>query len=307
MTLEKYLQAIAEDGTPVSYATLIGLSNLSQDEMGKFARVWARVPPVRKHRVIDRLVLMAEDNAELEFSAIFKVCLKDPDEKVREKGIIGLWEFEDRSLILTLVDLLKSDDSGQVRAAAAVALGKFASLAQDGKILSRDGDLVKASLMRVLRQDGEHSQVRRRALESAAPYNTAEINEFIRRAYDGDDIEQKCSAVYAMGKTGEPSWLPRIVNELRSNKPPLRYEAAVACGEIDEESAAPYLIPLLHDDDFQVQLATIGALGKIANLLAKRALKRCLKKGDPSLEDAIREALENIQAMEDPLAFSYEQ
>ena len=67
-----------------------------------------------------------------------------------------------------------------------------------------------------------------------------------------------------------------------------------------------HLIPLLNDDDLQVQLAAITALGKVGGPLAKRALRRCLKKEDPVMEDAARAALENIGAVEDPLAFNYE-
>ena len=47
-------------------------------------------------------------------------------------------------------------------------------------------------------------------------------------------------------------------------------------------------------------------LGKIGGPLAKRALRRSLKVGDSVLEDAAREALEDIQSMEDPLGFNYE-
>ena len=91
-----------------------------------------------------------------------------------------------------------------------------------------------------------------------------------------------------------------LFRELQSPNPPIRYEAANACGEMDEEEAAPHLIPLLNDDDLQVQLAAVSALGKVGGLLAKRALRRCLKKEDPVMEEAARSALENIQGIEDP-------
>ena len=306
MSLEECLQHITEEGTSLSYPALIELSDLSPEELGRFVRVWFKVVPERKQMVIERLVEMAEDNTELDFSAIFKLCLKDSDKTVREKAIAGLWEFEDRSLIISLVELLKSDNSGQVRASAAIAMGKFASLAQDGKILSRDGELVKDSLMKALQDETEWLEVRRRALESVAPFNTTNINEYIHWSYDSDDINLKCSSLYAMGKTGESEWLPLLFRELQNSSSPIRYEAANACGELDDEEAAPHLIPLLHDDDLQVQLAAIDALGEIGGSLAKRALRRSLKRGDTVIEDAARDALENIQATEDPLSFHSE-
>ncbi len=306
MPLENCLQHIAEDGTALSASALTELSDLSPGELGRFARAWFRVLNERREKVIERLAEMAEENAELDFNAVFKMCLKDPDEGVRQKAIAGLWEFEDRSLITYLVEILKSDRSGQVRASAAAALGKFASLAQDGKILSKDGEMVKNALMRALQDDKEWLEVRRRALESVAPFNAPDIDEHVQWAYDSDDLDLKCSSLYAMGKTGDSKWLPLLFRELQNPSPPIRYEAATACGELDNEEATPHLVSLLHDDDLQVQLAAINSLGAIGGPLAKRALRRCLKEGDSALEDAARDALENIQAMEDPLAFSYE-
>ena len=68
----------------------------------------------------------------------------------------------------------------------------------------------------------------------------------------------------------------------------------------------PYLICLLQDDDYQVQVAGLNALGKIGGSLAKRALLCCIKEGDASLEEAARNALESVEFLEDPMAFSTE-
>jgi len=54
-----------------------------------------------------------------------------------------------------------------------------------------------------------------------------------------------------------------------------------------------------------VQLAAIRAIGSIGGPLAKKALRRCLKSGDPAVEDAAREYLEMAETMEDPLGFKY--
>ncbi len=306
MSLDTCLEHIADQDTALSYPTLTDLSDLSPSDLGQFARTWARVSVARKCEVIEGLVEMAEDNAELEFSAIFKVGLKDPDRGVRERSISGLWEYEDRSLIGTLVAILDSDKSGEVRAAAAVALGRFAALAQDGKLLQKDADAVRCALLAALTNVEEWLEVRRRALESVASFRVEDVNGYIRWAYDSDDLKLKCSSIYAMGKTGEPAWLDLLVRELQNPNPPVRYEAANACGEMDDEEVAPHLIALLHDDDSQVQLAAVGALGEIGGSLAKKALVRCVKREDPVLEDAARNALENIRTMEDPLGFAYD-
>ena len=55
-----------------------------------------------------------------------------------------------------------------------------------------------------------------------------------------------------------------------------------------------------------MQIAVLNALGKIGGSLAKRALVRCIEEGDASLEEAARVALENVEFLEDPMAFSAE-
>ncbi len=306
MSLEKCLQLLTDEGGALNYQSLIELSDLTPGELGKFARAWPKVPAERREKVVGRLVEMAEENTELDFTGVFKLCLRHGDDKAREKAIEGLWESEDRSVIPMLVELLKGDSSSQVRASAAVALGKFATLAQDGKFLSRDGEVIKGSLMEVLANEQEWLEVRRRALEAVAPFDTPEIAQYIHWAYESDDINLGCSSLYAMGRTGNSRWLPWILRELQNRNAAMRYEAATACAVMDSEDAAPHLIPLLQDDDLHVQLSAVAALGEIGGDLARKALKRCLKVGAPVVEDAARQALENMQATEDPQGYNYE-
>ena len=115
----------------------------------------------------------------------------------------------------------------------------------------------------------------------------------------------KGSALYAMGRTGESRWLECLVKETSNSSPPLRFEAANACAQLEEEDAVPHLIPLMDDDDLQVQLSAIRAVGTIGGPLAKKALRRCIKEGDAAVEDAAQESLEMVEAMEDVYSFHY--
>jgi HEAT repeat protein len=224
---------------------------------------------------------------------------------VRENAIAGLWEEDDRTLVPVLIDKLKNDPSKGVRSAAALGLGKFAELAQERKLLPRDAEKIKKSLMEVFSKPGEGSEVRRRCLEAIAPFNTPEVAVHIRNAYNDDKPDVKASAIYAMGRTSSPEWLPLIIKELSSPVPRIRYEAVNACAALGGEEAVPYLIPLLDDEDAEVQLAAINAFGEIGGPLAKRALRRCLKNDDDAVVDAAREAIEMLEGLEDPRTFKH--
>jgi HEAT repeat protein len=306
MSLQHFLEILANPAGEFGNADLAEVSDLSPSELGAFAKVWFGLPAARQDQLICSLVDLAEDNPELDFFAIFKMCLKSDCETVLTKAIEGLWEYEDRSSIPGLVQVLHSQKSPEVRAAAATALGKFAQLALEGKILAKDGNLVRDSLMKVLQDDQEHVEVRRRSLEAVAPFNSREVHKYVQWAYKSPDLKLKSSSIYAMGRTGEISWLSVLIKELQSRVPDIRYETVQACGELGDETIVPHLLPLLRDDDYQVQLAGINSLGKIGGPLAKRALLRCVKEGDATLEEAARTALENIEFLEDPMAFPSE-
>ena len=304
MSLEKFLETLIDPSVEVPLSGFIELSDLLPGELGLFARSWFSVDVERQRWIVSALIELAEDNPELDFHAVFKMCLKDKDELVLGKAMEGLWEHEDRSIIPSLIQILHSDKSPQVRSAAAVALGKFSALVQEGKLLPKDGESIHDSLMAVLKDGEQHIDVRRRSLEAIAPFNTGDIKKLVTWAYDSDDQPLKSSSIYAMGRTGEISWLPVLIRELQSTDPAIRYETAHACGELGEEDAVPHLISLLDDEDFQVQMAGITALGKIGSPLAKKVLLNCVKEGDASLEEAARAELQNIELLEDPMAFT---
>jgi len=303
LTLEKSLQEIREAGSELGQSLLFELSNLTAAETATFAATWADVPSERRLTVVGKLLEMAHENTDLDFSSVLRQCLKDRDSSVRQSAIEGLWECEDRVIILPLCQIIREDQSPEVRASAALALGKFADLAQGAKLLRKDEARIQQCLLGALQDVEEELEVRRRALEAAASFNTEDIKAYIQWAYESEDTDLRGSSLYAMGKTGEPFWLEILVKELNSSVPPLRYEAANACAALEDEEAIPHLVPLMDDDDLEVQLSAVRAIGTIGGPLAKKALRRCLKTGDPTLEDAAREYLDQVMAMEDPLTF----
>ena len=306
MSLESFLEALAEDTNEVDLGDFFEASGLLPEELVIFARAWFGFTVENQRWIIATMAELTEDSSEGDFSAVFRMCLKDKDEEVLEKAIEGLWEDEDRAIIPGLIQVLHSDKSPQVRAAAAVALGKFPALVQEGKLLAKDGDSILESLMDILKDSRQPLEVVRRSMEAVAPFNTPDIRKFVTRAYKGDELLLKSSSIYAMGRTGEVSLLPVIIKELQNAEPSIRYESAHACAELGDEDAVPHLVALLDDDDYQVQLAGISALGKIGGPLAKKVLVNCVKDGDAVLEDAARSELENIEFLEDPMAFTSE-
>ena len=301
MAIEVFIRAIADESEPLSDAPFHEASDVTSDEVAEFVLFCLDMDEERRREVVSAMVEQAEENLELDFTAIFRQCLRDDDDWMVQLGIEGLWELEDRWLVSELVELLRSERGARVRAAAAVALGKFPVLAMDGKIQPQDGELVYRVLMDFLEDEIEDLEVRRRCLEAVAPFNTEEVQDYIRWAYDDDDQDLRSSSIYAMGRTGEIIWLPTLLRELESYDAAVRYETAHACGELGDQQATPQLIELLGDDDPEVRLASIAALGKIGGAEARRALIDCVRDGDSAMSEAAHAELENLQFLDDPM------
>ena len=300
---EDAIAHLADSSEPLLNARLTELTGLNQTELELLKSSWATIEPERRRQIVRRLVELAEDNLELNFDAIFKYCLKDRDEEVRAQAIEGLWENEEPSRIEPLISLLERDSSEKVQAAAALALGKFAILAEHDKLRSSYKTKIQKSLLAAFNNKDRAIEVRRRALEAAAPLSIPEVKQAITEAYRGSDAKLKISSVYAMGKSCDSAWLPAMLTELASADAEIRYEAAGALGELEEETAVPGLIKLTNDSDVDVRLAAIQALGKIATTHAREALKHCLESNNEAVREAAEQALSEIEASEDPLSF----
>ena len=303
MTLERTLKELGDLDTPLRFSGLLQLSGLFMEEVHEFKALWLPLPPSRKCEALTKLAELTEDNLALDFAAIFRVSLEDEHHEVREKATRGLWECEDRVMIRPLVALLEGDPSEDVRAAAAVLLGRFAEMAQRGKILGRDAKRTREALLSAIGKEDEGLEVRRRAIEAVACFNTPQIKQMIHDAHQSGNSELKQSAIYGMGRTSDNRWLPTVLEGLEDEDSAIRYEAAIACGQLGEEPAVPHLIALIEDDELQVQLSVIQALGAIGGILAKQALLRCLQLGDEALEEAASAALKSFDFEHDPLGF----
>lgn len=303
LPIEETIADLGNSDTPLLNSKLAELSNLNSEELALFEQAWTAIEPKRQEEIMYRLVELAEDNFELDFDNIFRNRLKDEDAEVRSKAIEGLWESEEASLIDPLIELLEQDKSEKVQATAATALGKFALLAELKKLRPSHKAKVCQTLLAVIDDESKPIEVKRRALEAAAPLSLPQTEKAIVEAYQSGEPKLKTSALFAMGKSCNHSWLPILLKELASADAEIRYEAAGACGELEEKEAVSYLIQLITDPDVDVQLAAIQALGKIGGPEAKDGLEQCLKDDSKIIQQAAEQALYELEAGEDPLSF----
>ena len=300
----QHIAEIFDSSKPIVSSKLVYLSNLNSKELKFLEELWANADASRRHQIIYQLVHLSEVDVKLDFSGVFVLCLHDTDATIRAQAIAGLDGEESYTLITPLLHTLKEDSSAEVRAATAVALGKFALLCELGKLPYHFTDKIYTALLDVWDKNLETVVVKRRALEAISPLNLPRVKELIEQAYHANDVKLKSSAIYAMGRNCDPAWLTILLSELNSDEAEIRCEAAIACGELGDEEVIPHLLKLAKkDEDTQVQEAAIKALGEIGGEQAKQALNQIAKSPQLRIREATKSALKETQFCEDPLSF----
>jgi hypothetical protein len=132
--VRQIIKELANEDIPLVNKQLVELTDIKNEDLAFFDRLWGGLSFKRQLHLISRLIELVEDSAELNFDAIFRHRLFDPREEIRSKAIEGLWENEDTSLIEPLIKMMQSDPSLIVRRDSAMALGRFAMLAEHKKI-----------------------------------------------------------------------------------------------------------------------------------------------------------------------------
>src|SRR5688500_4860746 len=121
----KTIELLADDQEPVDETSLVHLSNLTREEQQLLDATWPMIPLDTRRRMVALMNEQAEEDVQLDFKALFRRGLQDPDEVVRYLSVDGLWEDESVTLIRIFLTMLRSDLSPLVQASAATALGRF--------------------------------------------------------------------------------------------------------------------------------------------------------------------------------------
>jgi HEAT repeat protein len=261
------LQRLVDDiaaGNPVSDSRLALLSELEESGRGLLAEEWERIPAPARADLLEELVALADERIELNFEAVARVALGDPEAQVRQLAIEALGESTDRQVGGELVQLLEEDPQEAVRASAAAGLRAFALMREFDSGDIELGDRVIDALRARYEDRTEAVNVRGAALEAVSVRALPWVPGLITDAYYDDDRELRLAALRAMGSTADTRWFDLLEDDLQSGDPDIRSEAAIAVGEIADESGVDLLAPLLGDEVRSVVTAALQALGTIA-------------------------------------------
>ncbi|MFC2031584.1 HEAT repeat domain-containing protein, partial [Chloroflexota bacterium] len=301
---EQLLEDLGDESVTIPFSKLYELSDLYGPRLDTFQSGLDSYPTAQRQRLVLALAELAEASFDVNFDAIFRHCLYDSDPLVRAASIEGLWESDDVSLIGRFLRVMRSDPSPHVRAAAAKGLGRYVLAGELEELGAPVSSRIITELLTVMHSSGESIEVRRRAIESVAYACTEEVLEAIDLAYYHDDEDMRLSSMLGMGRSCDRRWEPIVLLELESSSAAMRYEAALASGELALVSSVPLLSHLLDDADRQVCEAAIWALGQIGGHGAREVLLDAMDQGDDDTQAAISDALAELALSEGAVDFA---
>ncbi|AGG06161.1 MULTISPECIES: HEAT repeat domain-containing protein [Dehalococcoides] len=297
--ISELFERLADENTSLKHTDLALLSDLNNQEIAAFKDFWTGMSPERRLDIVSRLGELAEDDVSLDFDSIFVRTMHDPNPEVRAKSVDGLWECNRPSLVDHLLSLSSEDPSMEVRIAATAALGRYSMMGEFGQLPEKTSQLLQTSLLAIFKNTNLPVELRRRALESVSPFGQPQVITAISQAHNSPEHLLRVGAVYAMGQNASDQWESVITSELNNDNNDLRYEAAVAAGELGLERFIPKLVSMIEDPDMEVQLASIQALAKIGGQDAKKGLTENLEStSSQAIREMITTALTDIEADE---------
>jgi hypothetical protein len=295
----KLIDALLDESIPFHPRYLNRLSDLNPEDTALLSEAWPKVSLRRRKALLEDLEEIRLVDDLLCFEEVGRIALKDMNPGVRLLAIRILREYEMVELLPAFQAMAERDPDTDVRAEAAAALGMYIYLGEVEDISPAKLKRVEECLLSLL-SNQEPIPVQRRALESIGFSSRKEVPGLIEKAYTSEDMDWVISSLFAMGRSANSRWYPRVLKMLIHPHPGVRAEAAGAAGELEIKASRPALVELLEDADFDVRMAAIWSLSQVGGQAVRKALERSLETTEDDEEaDQIEKALENLDFAEE--------
>ena len=278
-------------GQPIDDRNYGALSDLAAADAAQLRESWARIPAELREATLSHAADLADERIDLEFSALARVGLDDPEADVRLSALEAIGDSTERSLGARLSQMLDADPDERVRAGVAAVLRQFVMAIEFDQFPRAEGEAIVRSLRARFEDSGEDTLARALSLEALGPHSARWMAAAIGHAYASDEREMRLAAIRAMADSADDAWLDYIFEQVESEDPEFRFEAAVACGSIGSTDAVEPIARLLADDDPSVVTAAIEALGEIGGSAALEELRAFAPHVPEGTEETVREAM----------------
>lgn len=304
ISIQKFVESLLDDATPEADIIMNRFSDLEESDLAALKEIWPQVNPVRRRRIMFDLKEIAENDLLVCFDNVALMGLEDPDPEVRVNAVSLLWEYEKKSLIPILIQMMQKDPDKSVRAAAATGLGKFIYLGEVEEIPSEAFSEAENALLDTI-NGKDDKEVRQHALEAVSFSCHKAAQDEIRKAFASNDSTWVASAMFSMGRSADIRWADRVIENLDHPEADVQLAAIIAAGELEIEEAREPLLLLLEKSshlDEDLQRTITWSLSQIGGENVRAALEYLLEMAE--LEEDDTDSVEFIEAAIENLEFN---
>lgn len=302
ISIQKFIESLLDNATEERDIVMNRFSDLGEGDLAALKENWPQVNPVRRKRIMYDLKEIADNDLLVCFDDIALIGLEDSEPDVRVNAIALLWEYEDKTLIPTLIHMMQEDPAKAVRAAAATGLGKFIYLGEIEEIPTEAYSQTETALLAAI-NGTDDKEVRQHALEAISFSCHKAAQDEIRKAFASTDSTWVASAMFAMGRSADKRWADRIIENLDHPEVDVQLAAVIAAGELELDDAREPLLLLLEKSshlDENLQRSITWSLSQIGGENVRAALEYLLEMSEEEDEDSetiefIEAALENLE------------
>lgn len=294
ISIQQLIETLLDSKKRFSPKYLYRLSDLDEADLQAVASSWTRIPLKRRQALMEDIETLSAADPLLSYEGISRLAIKDENPHIRKVGIRCLWESEEQDLADQFLFLLDTDESAEVRPAAASALGKYVYLGELDEIpLQLQREIENRLLAKMKSEDA--APVKRSSLEALGFSGREEINPLIESAYFSGNEDWIISSLYAMGRSANDKWHSLVEAMFDHENPEVRLEAARAAGELEFRGSVDKLSKLLEDPDNEVRMAAIWSLSQIGGEEVREALELLYNQTEDDEElQQIESALDNL-------------
>ena len=304
ISIQKFIETLLDDASPEVDIIMNRFSDLEESDLAALKEIWPQVNLPRRKRIMFDLKEIAENDLLVCFDNVALMGLEDSDPDVRVNAISLLWEYENKSLIPTLIQMMKEDPAKSVRAAAATGLGKFIYLGEIEDIPTEAYSQAENALLDTINSKDD-KEVRQHALEAISFSCHKAAQDEIRKAFASTDSTWVASAMFSMGRSADKRWTDRVLENLDHHESDVQLAAIIAAGELEIEEAREPLLLLLEKStylDEDLQRTITWSLSQIGGENVRAALEYLLEIAEQEEDDT--ETVEFIEAAIENLEFN---
>lgn len=248
---------------------------------------------------------LAQNRAPDAVSCLTGLSRHDDDALIREEAVRALASFNEPSVPLLLLEVLRNESVARVRSAAAAGLRHYNnSKVVDGLIaaLHDDDCLVQCAAARSLGTIGdpraipalvsclltESDYVREELINSLCQFGSATLSYFLAGTFD--EISDRGIVVDLLQAVGS-THTEQLTAALQSQSASVRECVALALGRIADNRWLPQLLAATEDQDLEVAIAAITSLRSFFNETTLNVLVTGAKTSDVRVRTACAHAL----------------